>query len=99
MRRKIWKYFRSKYHHAQVLPTHMMVLYAILFPLDFFYWKYSKAVGYDMTTDRWTIAETEFSDTFFYHIKDIKPTKDSPILCKIYFEDDILIFETLKDSK
>jgi hypothetical protein len=36
-------------------------LRAVLFPLDFFYWKMSQSRGYDPDTDTWTIEGVCYS--------------------------------------
>jgi len=46
MRNKIWNAVRSKVPVGMILPWWALVARAILYPLDFFYWRMSQTRGY-----------------------------------------------------
>tara|TARA_R110000782_G_scaffold187844_1_gene277972 strand:+ start:464 stop:745 length:282 start_codon:yes stop_codon:yes gene_type:complete len=46
---------------GQVLSRWLLVVRAVLFPLDTFYWRMSKTRGYDWQTDSWNIEGVRLS--------------------------------------
>jgi len=61
MRNKIWKLVRSKIPEGMMLPWWALSVRAVLFPLDFFYWRMSQATGYQWQNDTWLIAGITYS--------------------------------------
>lgn len=61
MRYYIWNKVKTKIPEGIILPRWALAIRAILFPLDFFYWKYSQHRGYDWQTDTWNIGGEKFS--------------------------------------
>jgi hypothetical protein len=51
MRNRIWAWATSGLQQGQILPMWALCVRAVLFPLDFFYWRMSKVMGYDWRTD------------------------------------------------
>ena len=49
-----------------VLPTWALCVRAVLFPLDFFYWRMSKTRGYQWENNTWIINGIRYSEGFFY---------------------------------
>ena len=67
MRDTIWKWVRMNLQEGALLPWWALTVRAILFPLDFFYWKMSKASGYQAETDTWKINGVIYS-SFALHL-------------------------------
>ena len=69
LRLKIWHWFRARFSvpEGQMLPFWQRVVYACLFPLQYFYWRMSEKHGYDLQTDTWCIHGVKFSGIFFRH--------------------------------
>jgi len=61
MRDKFWYWLLAKQLEGSILPFWMLTIKAILYPLEFFYWKMSKAQGYRLETDTWKIEGIHFS--------------------------------------
>lgn len=55
MRNKIWKYAIKNYPEGVILTRWLMVVRAILFPLDTFCWRYGSRHGYNPRYDEWRI--------------------------------------------
>ena len=51
-----------------ILPSWIMFIYAILFPLKYFYYRISKGEGYQVESDTWKIHGYTFSSEFFIHL-------------------------------
>jgi hypothetical protein len=66
MRTVIWKWCRANIQEGMVLPTWALCVRAVLFPLDFFYWRMGKARGYQWETDTWVIDGVRYSGKFFW---------------------------------
>lgn len=61
MRNTIWTWFRQKLPEGMILPWWALMVRAVLFPLDFFYWRMSKARGYQWQSDTWIIEGVTYS--------------------------------------
>lgn len=61
MRKEIWMRARAKHPEGMILPWWLLVLLAVLFPLDFFYWRMSKTRGYQYQSDTWLIEGVVYS--------------------------------------
>ena len=61
MRNTIWNAVRSKVPEGAILPWWALAVRAALYPLDFFYWRMSKATGYQWQKDIWLINGVTYS--------------------------------------
>ena len=61
MRKSIWLLLTSKLIEGRILPWWALSARAVLFPLDFFYWRMSGTRGYQWQTDVWIIEGVKFS--------------------------------------
>lgn len=61
MRDLLWN-LASKHHpKGTILTKPLLFLRATLYPLEFFYWKMSKAHGYQWKSDTWNIAGVHYT--------------------------------------
>jgi len=56
-----------KVPEAQILPTPLKILYAIVFPLKWVYFTQAKYVGYQWDRQVWIIHGMQYSDALFRH--------------------------------
>jgi hypothetical protein len=61
MRNYIWKIATSKHPEGMILPWYLLAVRAILYPLDFFYWRMSRTTGYDPMCDVWKIEGVSYT--------------------------------------
>ncbi|MFN8696311.1 MAG: hypothetical protein ACK5XE_08350 [Burkholderiales bacterium] len=61
MREKLWRYVCRNIPEGTILPKWALVFRALLFPIDFFYWRTSMATGYQFESDIWLIGGVRFS--------------------------------------
>ena len=61
MRDMIWNAVRSQVPEGMILPWWALTVRAVLFPLDFFYWRMSQTRGYQWEKDAWLIEGVTFS--------------------------------------
>ena len=61
MRKRLWYYLRRNVMIGAILPTWLLYVRAVLFPLDTFYWKMSESRGYDYEYDVWRIGGITYS--------------------------------------
>ena len=61
MRYQIWDWLRAKHPEGMMLPLWLLTARAVLFPLEFFYWRMNKAEGYQYESDTWLIAGVTYS--------------------------------------
>lgn len=61
----IWTAVLTKCPENLVLPRWALTIKAILFPLQFFYWKMGRYTGYQWEADAWLIDGIMFSSAFF----------------------------------
>lgn len=57
----LWQYARSNIPEGQILPRWALAVRAVLFPLQFFYWRMSGHIGYQWDRDVWLIDGICFS--------------------------------------
>lgn len=61
IREKIWRWFTAKHPEGMMLSKYLLIIRAILFPLDFFYWLMSESRGYQPMSDEWIINGVRYS--------------------------------------
>lgn len=61
IRQRIWLWLCRNRQEGTRLSRGLLVARALLFPLDFFYWRMEKTRGYDIETDTWRINGVEYS--------------------------------------
>lgn len=61
MRKRIWRFARSKYPITDRLPWWLVTVKVILFPLEFFYWYMNRHTGYQICIDAWKIDGVVYS--------------------------------------
>ena len=62
MRDKLWKLVTARHPEAMILPKWLLVIRAILYPLDFFFWKMSNSRGYQWQSNTWNIHGVKYTD-------------------------------------
>lgn len=61
MRHRFWLWVTDPIAEGALLPWWAMVIRALLFPLDFLYWRMSKSRGYQMESDTWVVEGVRMS--------------------------------------
>jgi hypothetical protein len=61
MRDALWTLARKNIPEGQILPTWAVLIRALLYPLDFFYWRMSQTRGYQWQSDTWLIEGVTYS--------------------------------------
>jgi hypothetical protein len=61
LRNKLWQLIVGHYSEGTILPTHILAIRVLLYPLDSFYWYMSNDRGYDWKTDTWNICGLKVS--------------------------------------
>lgn len=61
MRDMILNLVQSKVPEGMILPWWALTVRAFLYPLDFFYWRMSRQIGYQLETDTWLIEGVTYS--------------------------------------
>lgn len=61
MKDMIWNAVRSNVPEGMILPWWALTVRAVLYPLDFFYWRMSKTKGYQWEKDTWLIEGVTYS--------------------------------------
>lgn len=69
IRLEIWDWIlkTAKHPENQILSFWLRMIYAVLFPLQFFYWKMSEKHGYEARTDTWRIHGQRYTGELFRH--------------------------------
>lgn len=62
MRNQLWKLATAKHPEGMILTRWLMVVRAVLYPLDSFYWKMSKSRGYQWQSNTWNIHGVRYTD-------------------------------------
>lgn len=62
MRYRLWRWVKGDLREGSLLPRRLLVLRAILFPLDFFYWRMNKGCGYRAEDDTWNIHGVRYTE-------------------------------------
>ena len=68
MRNMIWSLVRSNLPEFQRLPWWALAVRAILYPLDFFYWRMGETRGYQWESDTWIIEGVRYSACSMRHL-------------------------------
>ena len=61
MRNTIWNAVRSNVPEGMILPWWALAARAVLFPLDFLFWRMSQTRGYQWQNDTWLIGGVTYS--------------------------------------
>lgn len=63
MRRRIWFFIKraAGQPEGSILPVWLLVVRAILFPLEFLFWRMSGSRGYQLESDTWLIEGVQYS--------------------------------------
>lgn len=61
MRDSLWRYAIKNHPAGTILTGPLLALRAVLYPLDFFYWKMSKTRGYQLESDTWIIEGVRYT--------------------------------------
>lgn len=63
IRETLWAGARrlGQVQEGQILPRWLVAVRALLYPLDFFYWRMSERCGYQWRTDTWLIGGVSYS--------------------------------------
>lgn len=61
MRNKLWELATAKHPKCEILPCWLLLIRAVLYPLDFFYWRMSKTRGYQLESDTWNINGVRYT--------------------------------------
>ncbi len=95
MRHKIWIKLMlwSKQPQGKVLPKWALCVRAVLFPLDFFYWRMNKISGYQMVSDTWRIRGVSYSSSLL----DALSTADGEVI-RIRRVGDLVTFEKIHNA-
>lgn len=62
MRDQLWKLATSKHPEGMIFPQWLIVIRAILYPLDSFYYKMSENRGYQWKSNTWNIHGVRYTD-------------------------------------
>lgn len=61
MRNQLWKLATAKHPEGMILPRWLLVIHAILYPLDFVCWQMGKTSGYQWESDTWKIYGVRYT--------------------------------------
>ena len=61
MRNVIWNFVRRHIPEGMILPWWAATAWAVLYPLDFFYWRMSQGTGFQPESDTWLIDGVTYS--------------------------------------
>ena len=61
MRDRFWNAVRSKVPEGMILPWWALIVRAVLYPVEFFYWRMSRTTGYQLENDTWRIHGVTYS--------------------------------------
>ncbi len=61
LRQAIWNFAIKNHPEAMLLSRPLIILRAVLFPLDTIYWKINTKTGYQWLKDTWIIEGVEYS--------------------------------------
>ena len=61
MREKLWRRVRANVPDGQILPWWALAARAMLYPVDFLFWRLSKTRGYQPESDTWLIGGLRYS--------------------------------------
>lgn len=66
MRLVLWRWLRSNHPPYLELPRWLLLIRALLFPIDFFFWRVGKSRGYQWESEMWLIGGHRWSGEFFH---------------------------------
>lgn len=61
LRARLWRLATSRQTEGAMLPPWLLLVRAILYPCDFFYWWMNSTRGYQVGTDTWIIEGVRYS--------------------------------------
>lgn len=61
VRDMIWHAVRKHVPEGMIIPAWALTVRAVLYPLDFFYWRMSRVTGYQWQSDTWLINGVTYS--------------------------------------
>ena len=61
MRDLLWRFAVKNHPEGTILTKPLLALRALLYPLDYFYWKMSKTRGYQIESDTWIIHGVRYT--------------------------------------
>ena len=61
MRKKLWELATKNHPEGTLLPRHLLFVRAILYPLDYIYFKIGQSRGYQWDTDTWRIEGLSYT--------------------------------------
>ena len=68
MRDAIWRWLRAEYPVGCILPWWLICVRALLYPVDFAYWKLGRSRGYQIESDTWLIGGVHYSSAAMRHL-------------------------------
>ena len=90
MRNLIWTFLVRNRQPGVVMPKWLLLIRALLSPLDFFYWYMNRNNGYQWETDIWLINGIKYSNQALKRIADSKGKTFT-----IYNQNDVLLFKEI----
>ncbi len=94
MKKYIWKLCTRAWPEGQILPFWALVVRAILYPLNTFYWQMSKSRGYDWLTNNWNVDGVKWSGVALRHMASAQG-----VIFKITTTNGITTIETQKPQQ
>ena len=91
MREKIWSFARRNHPEGVFLSRPLMVLRALLFPLDFVRWWAWQSSGYDPTMDVWIIDGVKYSGEMLRLL-----SKSSGDLYRFHRQGDVILIQKVE---
>lgn len=68
MRDTIWQWLRAGYPAGRMLPWWMVCVRALLYPVDFAYWRLGRDRGYQIESDMWLIGGVRYSSAALHEL-------------------------------
>lgn len=72
MRDTIWRRVRANVPEGEILPWWALAARAVLYPLDFLFWRLGKKRGYQLESDTWLIGGIRYSSTALHLLAQAK---------------------------
>ena len=94
MRERIWSFVRSFVPEGMILPWWALTVSAILYPINFAYWKLSKSRGYNPEYDYWLIEGVKYSSRSLKML-----SKSGGRAFKVTRSNDIIIFQEINNDE
>ena len=61
MRDKLWQFAIAKHPEGEILSRWLLVIRALLYPVDSFYWRMNRTRGYQWESDIWIIEGVKYT--------------------------------------